>query len=129
MVIKNNMALNNNLPLFSNRNLINKPTSGSINRAQNFSVSRLNIRKDIDEAKVSISQVGKTQRPTTSINRATNPNNNNNNSTSASHTKIGNNSDEYNQEEADNKRYEHIRRLAMARKKERDLAEKKDGKK
>ena len=91
------MALNNNLPLFSNRNLINKPTSGSINRAQNFSVSRLNIRKDIDEAKVSISQVGKTQRPTTSINRATNPNNNNNNSTSVSHTKIGNNSDEYNQ--------------------------------
>lgn len=114
----------NNLPLFSNRNLGGKTTPDSTSKAQNFSVSRLNSRKDIDEAKVSISRVGQVQKSTTSINRAINPANNI--STSVSHTNVENNSNEYNQEEADDKRYDYIRRLAMARKKERDLAGQKD---
>lgn len=110
-----------NLPLFSNKDLGSIKSSINAGHAQNFSVSRLNTRKDIDNAKVSVAQVGNKQKPTTSVNRvgslATSA------STSVAHMGVENNPENYNQNEADDKRYDYIRRLAMDKNKEREEIE------
>lgn len=110
-----------NLPLFSNKDLGSIKSSINAGHAQNFSVSRLNTRKDIDDAKVSVAEVGNRQKTTTSVNRvgglATSI------STSVAHVGVTSNPENYNQNEADDKRYGYIRRLAMDKKKEREETE------
>lgn len=107
-----------NLPLFPNKNLGSIKSSFNTGHAQNFSVSRLNTSKDIDNAKVSVAEVGNRPKPTTSVNRvgglATSV------STSVAHVGVNSNPENYNQNEADDKRYDYIRRLAMDKKKERE---------
>ena len=84
------------------------------------------MQKDMENAKVSIGEIGYNQMPTTSINRVGNlvsspP------TDSVAHigeTQVSEN--QYNQAEADDKRYSFIRRLAMARRKEREAASQKD---
>lgn len=113
-----------NLPLFSNKDLGSIKSSINAGHAQNFSVSRLNTRKEIDEAKVSVSKVGHNPDHVTSINRVnvtlSRP------TDSISHIGednlqgVGTSED---QNKMDDKRYEYVRRLAVARRKEAELAE------
>jgi hypothetical protein len=72
-----------------------RPLSGSVGRAQNFSVSRLNYRKDIDNAKVSVNQL---------LNKKPNADN----SLYAA--------------DADDKRYAYVQRLAMANRQKKEAA-------
>lgn len=114
----------NNLPLFSNRNSgVAKPT-GSVNHAQDFSNSKVEIRREIEGAKTSINSVWHDHDPVTSISRVGNLSNMP--TDSIAHAGQAVQSDGYNQAEADDKRYGFIRRLAMARKKEREAANQKD---
>ena len=110
-----------NLPLFSNKDLGSIKSSINAGHAQNFSISQLNTRKEIDEAKVSVAQIGHNSDYVTSINRI--------NTTlsqptdSVSHIGEKNLQDVGvgdNQNEMDDKRYEYIRRLAINRKKEKE---------
>lgn len=99
-----------NLPLNLGR-VAPSVSSGRIGSAQNFSVSKLNYRKDIDNAKVSMNQINSKQSGATS---------------SVAHvgefkktnSVYGANYDS----EADDKRYDYVRRLAMAKRKEKEDA-------
>ncbi len=115
-----------NLPLFSNKNLASIKSSINAGHAQNFSVSQLNTRKDIDEAKVSITEVGDNKKATTSVSRV----NDYISKPTDSVAHLGENVPQnqvtnFDQNEADDKRYEYVRRLAVERRKEREAAEEK----
>lgn len=107
-------ALNPLNPVFLPRPLGLNPKNlnTGAGRAQNFSVSKLNYRKDIDNAKVSMNQIsGRQSGATSSVAhigefKKTNP-------------VCGSNYDA----EADDKRYEYVRRLAMANRRKREAAE------
>ncbi len=93
---------------------------GGVNpRAQNLSVSRLNYQKSIDNAKVSTNQVSNPgARALSSISRL---NNKNTVSTSINGKKRDLNQESTNSDsEADDKRYEYVRRLAMARRQKKE---------
>lgn len=112
-----------NLPLFSNKDLGSIKSSINAGHAQNFSVFQLNTRKDINEAKVSVADVNDNKKAVTSISRVNDyiskP------TGSISHVDTNVSPDQvtnFDQNEADDKRYEYIRRLAIERRKERELA-------
>lgn len=89
---------------------------GGVGKAQNFSVSKLNLQKDRDNAKVSVNQVGSQTRPTTSVSRV---GESKEATTSINRSKTAKRSiadKEYYDENADKRRYDYIRRLIRARK-------------
>lgn len=92
-------------------------------RAQNFSVSRLNYRKDIDNAKVSIDQINSKQAgATSSISRVIGANKTAVSANGLARGQASADDEKYN-EEADEKRYEYVRRLAMAKRHKKELEE------
>lgn len=99
-------------------------SSGRIGRAQDFSVSKLQDKKDRENAKVSIEQIARQgeNRPVSSVAHLSGQTLT---SASVAHTGTAASSSIYGEnydKEADERRYEYIRGLAMARRKEKEAA-------
>lgn len=80
----------------------------NVGRAQNFSISKLNYKKDIDNAKVSVGQLARNNRPAV---------------TSVGHINEQLKPNSIYDADADDRRYNYVRGLAMANRQKREAAE------
>lgn len=115
-------AMLSRLTSIFSRNNVSRPPTTSATHAQNFSVSQLNYKKDIQNAKVSINQITQPlSQATTSITHV----GQHNPTTTTSVAHVGESqvlADEVSQQEADDRRYAFFQRRLMAKKHAEELA-------